>query len=117
MLPSAVRLLFLLGGIAQVATALVLWGRQQLHNETPTLGKRQGTVLNTRFSTIFLTGDSTKPRTANAGYDCRVDLLHDLWGFCSIAATDCDLAGSCVDSFSCSRGCGLTDTSYTTFTW
>jgi hypothetical protein len=120
MLPSAVRLLFLLGGIAQVATALVLWGRQQLHNETITLRKRQGTVLNTRFSTIFLTGDNTKPRTANAGYDCRVDLLHDLWGFCPssvIAATDCGLAGSCVDSFSCSKGCGFTDTPYTTFTW
>lgn len=122
MLPSAVRLLLLLlGGIAQLATALALLGRQQLHNnEKLTLDKRQGTVLNTRFSTIFLTGDSTKPRTANAGYDCRVDLLHDLWGFCPssvIAATDCGLAGSCVDSFSCSKGCGFTDTPYTTFTW
>lgn len=108
----------LLLGIIGQTTALALFGRRT--NATSILDRRQGTVLVTRFSTIFPTGDGSKPRTANAGFDCRVDLLHDLWGFCPstvIAPTDCGLAGSCVDSFSCSKGCGFTDTPFTTFTW
>jgi hypothetical protein len=102
-------------------TALALLGRQQPENNaTLPLVKRQGTVIVTRYSTIFASGDGSKPRTANSGYECRVDLLNDLWGFCPttvIAATDCGLAGACVDSFDCSKGCGFTKAPLTTFTW
>jgi hypothetical protein len=47
--------------------------------------------------------------------------MNGLWGFCPVtvvAATDCGLAGSCIDQGSCSRGCGNTaNTKLTTFTW
>lgn len=69
----------------------------------------------------YLNGDPSKPRTANAGYNCRVDTQNGLWGFCPtsvIAASDCGLAGSCVDDFKCSKGCGFVDkTQLTTITW
>lgn len=69
----------------------------------------------------FKDGDANQPRTANAGYDCRVDTQHALWGFCpttAISASDCGLAGNCVDPHSCSNGCGITGTpGITTFTW
>lgn len=67
-------------------------------------------------------GDPQKPRTAQPGYDCRVDTANGLWGFCPTTvkiATDCGLAGVCVDSRSCTEGCGrLTDRpDITTFSW
>jgi hypothetical protein len=47
--------------------------------------------------------------------------MNGLWGFCPvtvIAATDCGLAGSCVDQASCSSGCGQTGMKQlTTFAW
>src|SRR6266536_6288036 len=30
----------------------------------------------------FKDGDKNQPRTANSGYDCRVDTKNGLWGFC-----------------------------------
>ncbi|KAH8660437.1 hypothetical protein BX600DRAFT_523389 [Xylariales sp. PMI_506] len=54
-------------------------------------------------------GDPSEPRTANAGYDCRVDVTLGLWGFCPttvILASDCGLAGVCQDNYSCTDGCG-----------
>ena len=91
-------------------------------NGTTTLiqQKRQNGVIVTRLSTVFLGGDVSKTRTANPGYDCRIDLSAKLWGFCPttvIAASDCGLAGSCVDNHACSKGCGFTDQDLTTFTW
>lgn len=79
-------------------------------------------VIQTEMSTCgYENGDPKKIRTANPGFDCRVDTMNGLWGFCPvtvIAATDCGLAGSCVDHGSCSGGCGKTaDTKLTTFTW
>ncbi len=69
----------------------------------------------------FLDGDPNSPRTAGPGFNCRFDTLHALWGFCPttvIAATDCGLAGNCVDSHSCKSGCGITGTpGITTFSW
>lgn len=84
------------------------------------LKRRQQTT--TFVSTCgFNDGDANQPRTANSGFDCRVDTQHALWGFCPttvISATDCGLAGNCVDSHSCSNGCGITGTpGITTFTW
>ncbi|KAM0454954.1 hypothetical protein ACHAPV_008095 [Trichoderma viride] len=68
----------------------------------------------------FQNGDPNKMRTADPGFDCRVDTMNGLWGFCPvtvIAATDCGLAGSCVDQASCSSGCGQTGMNQlTTFT-
>lgn len=79
-------------------------------------------VMQTEMSTCgYQNGDPKRIRTANPGFDCRVDTMNGLWGFCPvtvIAATDCGLAGSCVDHASCSSGCGKTDnTKLTTFTW
>ncbi|KAL7908164.1 hypothetical protein GGI35DRAFT_55381 [Trichoderma velutinum] len=78
-------------------------------------------VMQTEMSTCgYENGDAKKIRTANAGFDCRVDTMNGLWGFCPvtvIAATDCGLAGSCIDHGSCSSGCGKTaNTKLTTFT-
>ncbi|KAF3074270.1 hypothetical protein CFAM422_003479 [Trichoderma lentiforme] len=78
-------------------------------------------VMQTEMSTCgYENGDPKKIRTANPGFDCRVDTMNGLWGFCPvtvIAATDCGLAGSCVDHASCSSGCGKTaNTRLTTFT-
>lgn len=58
----------------------------------------------------FLTGDPTKPRTAEVGYACRVDTENALWGFCPesvIQASDCGLAGACQDSHGCESICGI----------
>lgn len=82
--------------------------------------KAQGAAIVTRYSTVFLDGDAARTRTASPRSDYRVDLLNDLWGPCPTtvaSATDCGLAGSCVDSFACSDGCGFTKSSLTTFTW
>ncbi|KAK1999306.1 hypothetical protein LX36DRAFT_574579 [Colletotrichum falcatum] len=68
----------------------------------------------------YYDGDPTKPRTADAGFGCREDIAHGLWGFCPttvLAATDCGLAGNCVDSHSCRFSCGKTGIKgLTTFT-
>jgi hypothetical protein len=70
----------------------------------------------------YLSGDPTRPRTADIGWDCRFDLANSLWGFCPqtvIDPRDCGLAGYCVDQHECSDGCGrLVDwADITTVTW
>lgn len=87
-------------------------------NETD-VGKRATT---SQLSTCgYQDGDPNRSRTANSGFNCRVDTQNGLWGFCPttvISATDCGLAGCCVDANSCSDGCGLTNRAdLTTFTW
>lgn len=79
-------------------------------------------AISTELSTCgYLNGDPGKKRTADSGYNCRVDTKNGLWGFCPttvLTASDCGLAGSCVDSHDCSDGCGMTDSEdLTTFTW
>jgi len=68
----------------------------------------------------YNTGDSNQPRTADALYVCRVDVENSLWGFCPssvIKASDCGLAGNCVDSHACIKGWGISgETAITTFT-
>lgn len=74
----------------------------------------------TRMFTVFRNGDSSSQRTAESGYDITVDVQNSVWGFCPTTvntATNCDLAGSCVDSHSCSDGCFLTGLGLTTITW
>lgn len=76
-------------------------------------------ALTTRFSTIWLSGDPSKSRTAEISFDARIDLDRSLWGFCPVSvfvASDCGLAGNCIDRHACSRGCGKGG-GLTTFTW
>ena len=90
----------------------------------PKLRPRQADSLNTNtdVSTCgYLNGNAGLPRTANPGFDCRVDTKNAIWGFCPttiLAVSDCGLVGGCVDLHACSGGCGIADDpSVTTFTW
>lgn len=69
----------------------------------------------------YLDGNVNAPRTAQPGFDCRVDTAHGIWGFCPttvIAATDCGLAAACKDSGTCASICRVNpDPDLTTFTW
>ncbi|KIH86391.1 hypothetical protein SPBR_08487 [Sporothrix brasiliensis 5110] len=56
----------------------------------------------------YLDGNASAPRSAQPGFDCRIDTLHGIWGFCPttvIAATDCGLAAACSDSGTCTSIC------------
>ncbi len=91
----------------------------QLH---PELKPRQADTTNTYVSTCgYLNGDANLPRTADSGFDCRVDTKNAIWGFCPTtvnAVSDCGLVGGCVDAHACAFGCGISDDStITTFTW
>ncbi|WQF89059.1 hypothetical protein CDEST_14073 [Colletotrichum destructivum] len=93
--------------------------RNSTDTSDPDLGRRQVT---SRASSVcgYYNGDPTKSRTADPGYGCREDIAHGLWGFCPttvLAATDCGLAGNCIDSHDCKFGCGKTGIKgLTTFT-
>ncbi|KAK4031754.1 hypothetical protein C8A01DRAFT_51275 [Parachaetomium inaequale] len=71
----------------------------------PTPHLLQGRDVSTSLSTCgFLNGDPSKPWVAPNGYNCRVDTLHGIWGFCPttvISATDCGLGAFCFDSGPC----------------
>ena len=113
-------------GIAQILTreALVTPSATYLSSNSSSgsfeeLKKRQITA---QVSTCgYANGDRTKPRTANSGFNCRVDTKNGLWGFCPttvITASDCGLEGNCVDANACSGGCGIFGTpGITTFSW
>ncbi|PNP75295.1 hypothetical protein FNYG_11438 [Fusarium nygamai] len=78
-------------------------------------------AISTELSTCgYLDGDPKKKRTADSGFNCRVDTRNGLWGFCPttvLTASDCGLAGSCVDRHDCSDGCGMAGSKgLTTFT-
>ena len=86
------------------------------------LKPRQGDNLNINVSTCgYLNGDASKPRTADSGFDCRVDTKNAIWGFCPttiLAVSNCGLVGGCVDAHACDSGCGISgDPTVTTFTW
>ncbi|ERT03377.1 hypothetical protein HMPREF1624_01691 [Sporothrix schenckii ATCC 58251] len=56
----------------------------------------------------YLDGNASAPRSAQPGFDCRIDTQHGIWGFCPttvIAATDCGLAAACSDSGTCTSIC------------
>ena len=99
-----------------LVTPFLASSESNAHDE---LRKRQ---ITTQISTCgYHDGDPTKPRSAAPGFDCRVDTKNGLWGFCPttvILASDCGLAGFCVDGSNCSGGCGILGVStITTFTW
>jgi hypothetical protein len=87
----------------------------------PVVDLRRRQITSYQSTCGFETGDPNQPRTAQSGFDCRTDTINGLWGFCPtavISATDCGLAGNCVDSFACTSGCGIFgNTKITTFTW
>lgn len=67
-------------------------------------------------------GDPTKGRSAATGFACFTDTVYGLWGFCPtqlLPTTDCGLVALCVDSHSCTAGCGKTidRTEFVTTTW
>lgn len=114
MLPVLILAVLLLSNSDKSAAFLVT-----ARPSTTTLVPRKRDALVTRFFSIFYSGDPSQVRVAQTGFDCRVDLDHSLWGFCPtsvIVASDCGLAGNCVDRHSCSKGCGK-GAGYTTFTW
>jgi len=72
-----------------------------------------------RFSAVYFSGDPSKPRAAEIGFEARVDIDKTLWGFCPTAvfvASDRSFAGNCVDRHDCASGCGMGGR-LTTFTW
>lgn len=86
------------------------------------LKPRQADITTTHYSTCgYLNGNASLPRTANSGYDCRVDTKNAIWGFCStaiLAVSDCGFVGGCVDTHACDSGCGISgDPGVTTSTW
>lgn len=112
--------LLLLSSVGEV-TAPALLGRHGPPSNGATtlvLDRCEGTTEFITFSTIFDHGDASRWRTAESGYDIRVDVANSAWGFCgSDDPGQCDMAGVCVDSFSCSRGCGFGNTVLKTWTW
>ena len=117
--PLLLPLLFI-GRVGEVM-ASALFGRPRPPSDgamTLALDKREGSF--TTFSTIFSGGDASNTRKALSGYDIRVDLANGAWGFCdSNNAGQCDMAGTCVDDYSCSSGCGFANgnTVLKTWTW
>ncbi|KAH6631715.1 hypothetical protein F5144DRAFT_229611 [Chaetomium tenue] len=113
-------LLLLLLGIVEEVTASVLLGRQRPPSDggtTLALDKRQGSTVFTTFSVIFREGDASRRRTAESGFDIRVDVVNSAWGFCgSNNPKQCDMAGVCFDNFSCSTGCGSGNPALKTWT-
>lgn len=75
----------------------------------------------TQLSTCgYLTGDPAKPRTADPGFNCRVDAANGVWGFCATtvySAEDCFFPAVCVDRERCKDGCGVKGNKLRTFTW
>lgn len=69
----------------------------------------------------YADGDPNRPRKASPGYDCRVDTINALWGFCRtnvISPRGCSLAAKCVDLYECDDGCGIPKSSgLPTITW
>ncbi|KAL6917574.1 hypothetical protein FSHL1_009004 [Fusarium sambucinum] len=100
-----------------VLTAIPSITRATFEESSIQLGPR---AISTELSTCgYLNGDPDKARTADPGWNCRVDTRNGLWGFCPttvLTASDCGLAGYCIDKGPCSTGCGMDDTDLTTFT-
>lgn len=118
---AVVVALHVLGALS--ASLPVVTPRPQLNASVDEHDLLRQRAITTEMSTCgYENGNPTLIRTANSGYDCRVDTARALWGFCPttvISASDCGLAGYCVDTGSCSDGCGSLSgvSTITTFTW
>ncbi|KAK0631529.1 hypothetical protein B0T14DRAFT_501868 [Immersiella caudata] len=102
------RIFILIPGLSTTCFAFAITtAPASITSAPPAILQRQAT---TEFSTCgYVDGDISKPRIAPKGFNCRVDTLNGLWGFCPtsvIAATDCGLGGFCFDGGPCSTGCG-----------
>ncbi|KAK3905576.1 hypothetical protein C8A05DRAFT_12600 [Staphylotrichum tortipilum] len=103
MVPSPLLLLPLLGGGGQV-TASALVGRQ-------------AAPIVTKFTTVYGGGDPSVRRTADSGYEIRVDTTNGAWGFCATKnANQCDMGDTCVDDTTCTAGCGFGNKALKTWT-
>ncbi|QSZ37330.1 hypothetical protein DSL72_009428 [Monilinia vaccinii-corymbosi] len=76
----------------------------------------------TAFSTTcgFLNDNANQPLIASSGSQCTFDTANTLWGMCRTdvtVPTDCGFGGYCVDTGSCSTGCGATWTDVNTLSW
>jgi hypothetical protein len=105
---------FLLVCSVEQTAALALFGRRGLDQKAAgdAVDKRSlfAEVLAPSLATIYSTGDVTKRKTAGFGFNFQVDYQFNLWGFCPTTLTDPQacMVGSCRDTESCSKGCGLT---------
>ena len=80
--------------------------------------KPGGSSIFTTYSVIYRDGDASRRRTAESGYDIRVDVVNSAWAFCrSNDPSLCDMGGACFDKFSCSTGCGSGNPALKTWTW
>lgn len=109
-------LVALCGALSDQSTTLAT---QRLYNHE-NLNRRA--TITTELSTCgYFQGDPSLPRTANSGFNCRVDAANGLWGFCPTSvrvASDCGLAAACFDNGKCSKGCGiLRNTGLATLKW
>jgi hypothetical protein len=80
------------------ATELAYYSHQRLHG-------RQAFAPVTTCG--YFDGNPHNARTADPGYGCRVDTANGLWGFCPtsvMSASDCGMAGLCVDRHFCTDG-------------
>ncbi|KAK8055079.1 hypothetical protein PG993_000306 [Apiospora rasikravindrae] len=79
------------------------------HIVTPSIERRAVTTSAPAKKTCgYYDGDPSRQRTAEEGFDCRVDVSRALWGFCTttvISAGDCNFAGACFDRDACLEGC------------
>ena len=111
----------------QLPSFVLLGLVDSLHSGTALMSLKPQVGLKPRQDTAskstcgYLTGDPNKPRVADFGFACRVDTKNALWGFCPqtvIQASDCGLAGACVDLHRCDSVCGIADaTDITTVSW
>lgn len=84
----------------------------------------EGRITSEPVTCGYRSGDPAHVWLAPSGYNCRVDTLNGLWGFCPttvLAATDCGLGGYCFDTNTCTSGCGQpglrNNPTITTWTW
>jgi hypothetical protein len=111
----------LLSSVGQTTALAVLGGREPSSNGTTAGPDKRAmgiAAISTRLKTIYLSGDERKRRTAELGFDYRVE--GGLWALCptTVAAVSDCLVGACYDKFICSTGCGYPDrTSLGTINW
>jgi hypothetical protein len=114
------RSLAVSGVLARLAQAAVITN-EPLITPAPVVRRDQIDPGSWSTSTCgYVDGDPKQARLAASPFACRADTQWSIWGFCLATETvvsHCGLAGACVDSHACSKGCGLTGKPVTTWTW